>query len=141
MNEDKLSEIKRLALSSRELFLELLQMSINIKDTKGACLYASVMCSLILNKFTDATVIVRGGDGESDGGLFVDGVGHGHYWLEADINGDLYIVDVTADQFGLPPIIVERIEVMSRIYVSGCQETVDEHFLELKTDITKESAA
>jgi hypothetical protein len=135
-----LSELKRLAGSSRELFREILEMSINTRDTKGACLYASLMCSTALNKFTAAKVTIRGGDGEGDGGIFVDGVGHGHYWMEADVDGLHYIVDITGDQFGLPPLIVERVEVMAQIYVPGCQGTVDHHVAELMAEIAQEAA-
>lgn len=36
------------------------------------------------------------------------GVSHPHLWVEGRRTGDLVIVDITADQFGAPPIIVHE---------------------------------
>lgn len=130
-----LADVRDLTQKNRDLFVTLLSQSIKTEDTVGSCLYAAFMCSTVLGKFTQAEIAIRGGDGEGDGGLFVDGVGHGHYWLEADVQGDKYIVDITADQFGLPAVIVERIEVMVQIYVPGDQAVVNEHVLDLMKEI------
>lgn len=130
-----LADVRDLTQKNRDLFVTLLSQSIKTEDTVGSCLYAAFMCSTVLGKFTQAEIAIRGGDGEGDGGLFVGGVGHGHYWLEADVQGDKYIVDITADQFGLPAVIVERIEVMVQIYVPGDQAVVNEHVLDLMKEI------
>lgn len=130
-----LADVRDLSQKNRELFMVLLKDSLNSEQTVGSCLYAAFMCSTVLSKFTEAEITIRGGDGEGDGGLFVDGAARGHYWLEADIQGDRYIVDITADQFGLPPVIVERVEVMAQLYIPGCQETVNEHVLEMMKDM------
>lgn len=132
-----LADVRDLTQKNRDLFMVLLNKSIQTDDTVGSCLYAAFMCSTVLSKFTQAEISIRGGDGEGDGGLFVDGASRGHYWLEADIQGDKYVVDITADQFGLPPVIVERLEVMSQIYVPGCQETVNEHVLNMMKEMAE----
>lgn len=130
-----LANVRDMTQSNRDLFVNLLRQSIKTVDTVGSCLYAAFMCSQILGKFTQAEITIRGGDGKGDGGLVVDGVARGHYWLEADIQGDKYIVDITADQFGLPPVIVESIEVMGQIYVPGDQQVVNDHVLVMKKEI------
>ena len=132
-----LADVRDMTQKHRDLFVTLLKQSIQTEDTVGSCLYAAFMCSTALGKFTKAQITIRGGDGEGDGGLFVDDVGHGHYWLEADIQGDKFIVDITADQFGLPPVIVERIEVMAQIYVPGDQQVVNDHVLEMMKEIAQ----
>lgn len=132
-----LADVREMTQKNRDLFVELLNQSIQTEDTEGSCLYAAFMCSTILGKFTQAQITIRGGDGDGDGGLVVDGVAHGHYWLEAEIQGDRFIVDITADQFGLPPVIVERIEVMAQIYIPGDQQVVNDHVLEMMQEIAR----
>jgi hypothetical protein len=138
VESDTMREVRELLQSSRALFETVLKRSLNHTKTKGTCLYASVMTAQVLNRFTDAEVTIRGGDGEDDGGIFVDGIGRGHYWMEAEVDGELYILDISADQFCLPPITIERLEVLHERYRSGCQETVDEHVAHILEDIQSE---
>jgi hypothetical protein len=76
-----------------------------------------------------ASACVRGGDGDKDGGL-KDAAGNlrGHYWVEGTAaNGDTFIADITADQFGYPPVVVLSLEEGRSLYVSGDQAVVDAH--------------
>jgi len=130
-----LHEVRGLITKNREIIETILRQSLLSSNTAGACLYASLICAQTINKFTAAKAIIRGGDGEGDGGLLVDGVRNGHYWLEVDVCGDRFIVDITADQFGLPPVIIERVEVMQQLYVPGDQMVVDGHVADMKNQI------
>lgn len=130
-----IEQVKSLVAKNREIIVQTLQDSGLQEGTKGACLYASIIGCITLNRFTKAEVIIRGGDGDGDGGIKVDGALHGHYWLEADIDGNRYVIDITADQFGMPPVIIERVEVMQQIYLPGDQVTVDEHVREMMDEI------
>jgi len=73
----------------------------------GTCLYASFLLQRSLEKFADCVVKVRGG-GQGDGGLIgADGICHGHYWVEGrTFAGRSFVADITADQFGLKPVVV-----------------------------------
>ncbi len=79
------------------------------------------------SQFTDFKVLCRGGDGITSGFRASSGELHGHYWLAVKTQTDTFIVDITADQFGYPAIIVEE-EHSSLAYLSGDQENIDEHF-------------
>lgn len=127
-----LAEIEKLVHDARALFVQLLKMSLSHSDTKGTCLYAVILCSTLINKFTDHTAMIRGGDGLNDGGLFIGAGGHGHYWIEIDIVGTRYIIDITADQFGLAPVIISDAASLEARYISGDQRTVDDHVEEIK---------
>lgn len=140
IESDAMREVRELLQSSRSLFETVLKRSLNRTQTTGTCLYASVMTSLVLNRFTEAVVSIRGGDGEDDGGIFVDGIGRGHYWMEAEIDGVLYVLDITADQFCLPSITIERLDAIHDRYRPGCQETVDEHVAQILKDIQSEQS-
>lgn len=133
-------DLARMAIHTRELFEGLLGNALGHQQTLGTCLYASVLCTVIINKFTDATAVVRGGDGEADGGLFIDWVGHGHYWVEAQIGDEVFVVDITADQFGLPKVIVSPLDDLPARYIPGDQPGVDEAATELRLEIEAESA-
>lgn len=132
-----LAEVTDITTKNRALFVTLLNQSLKTEDTAGTCLYAAFMNMTVVGKFTQADVVIRGGDGEGDGGLFVDGVGHGHYWVEADIKGEKYVLDVTADQFGLPAIVVEPLANMAAYYFPGDQDLVNDHVVELMAEIAK----
>ena len=132
------AELASLAASTREIFERVLAQSQGHQRTLGTCLYAAVLCSVVINRFTNLQAIVRGGDGEADGGLFIDGVGHGHYWVEAREGDQAFIVDITADQFGLPPVIVAPTDDLPARYIPGDQATVDEHAAELRHEIEAE---
>jgi hypothetical protein len=44
-----------------------------------------------------------------------------------DVCGTPYVVDITADQFGLSPVIIADYPNLPARYESGNQETVDSH--------------
>ncbi|MFL1480953.1 hypothetical protein [Pseudomonas grimontii] len=125
-----MTDIASVAESARKIFAASLSQCFGHQDTAGTCLFGAVLCAKMINQFTDATAVIRGGDGECDGGVFIDGVGHGHYWVEAQTTDSVIVVDVTGDQFGLPPVVVAPIEHCPAAYVPGCQETVDRHVRE-----------
>ncbi|RMM39294.1 hypothetical protein QO021_28505 (plasmid) [Pseudomonas amygdali pv. lachrymans] len=133
-------ELSRLAESSREIFESILAESLGHQRTPGTCLYATVLCAEVINRFTIFKATVRGGDGESDGGLYIERVGHGHYWVEATAGEQAFVVDVTADQFGLPKVIVAPFADLPARYIPGDQEAVDGHAAELMLEIQSELA-
>lgn len=64
---------------------------------------------------------VRSGDGAADSGARdVNGVSHGHYWIEGSTSqGHPFVADITADQFGWSPIVVLPLEVSGERYRPG----------------------
>lgn len=122
-----LADVTKLVSDARGMFVRLLETSLSHSNTKGTCLYAVILCSTLINRFTEHTAKIRGGDGVNDGGLFIGPAGHGHYWVEIDVCGTPYVVDITADQFGLPPVIIAEYSSLPARYVPGAQETVDSH--------------
>jgi len=131
-------EVSSLAISTRAVFESILTQSLGHQRTSGACLYAAVLCKTLINRFTSYQATVRGGDGEADGGLFIGKVGHGHYWIEARKGEQSFIVDITADQFGLPEVIVAPLQDLPARYVPGDQAAVEAHALELQLEIEAE---
>jgi len=121
------AEVTRLVTEAREMFVRLLEISLSRSNTKGTCLYAVILCSTLINKFTEHPARIRGGDGLNDGGLFIGSVGHGHYWVEMDVCGTPYVVDITADQFGLSPVVIADYPNLPARYEPGNQATVDSH--------------
>lgn len=131
-----LQRVRGIAEKNRKIIEEIRQKSLSQNEKTGACFNASILsCAQTINKFTAANAIIRGGDGEGNGGLLVDGVRNGHCWLEVGVCNDRFIVDITADQFGLPPIIIERVEVMQQLYVPGDQQVVDGHVADMKNQL------
>lgn len=116
-----------IAASIREQFIGMLESSIKTKQTQGSCIYACALLKSAYAYFSDFQVLCRGGDGETSGFRDSSGGLHGHYWLAIKTQTDTFIVDITADQFGYPAIIVEE-EHSSLAYVPGDQENIDEHF-------------
>lgn len=96
--------------------------------TAGACLHASFLLSDSLARFTGCSTAIRGGDGKKDGGaLGRDGTWYGHYWVEATrADGQCFVADITADQFGHAPVVVMPLEEAVIRYRPGHQPTVDE---------------
>jgi hypothetical protein len=130
-----MSDIATVADSARRIFEASLAQCLGHQNTKGTCLFGAVLCAKMLNKFSEATAVIRGGDGESDGGIFIGGVGHGHYWVEAKTMDSTFVIDVTGDQFGLDPVVVALTVDCPGTYIPGCQETVDRHVLESFPDL------
>lgn len=128
-------ELLSMAASARQIFVNLLKISGHTGKTEGSCQYATITTALMFNKFTYFECVARGGDGIQDGGYFdAAGAGHGHYWLEVDTPEGRYVVDITADQFGDAPVVIERAEGNTK-YVPGNQQLVDEHLQEVVDSI------
>jgi len=115
-----------LVTSARAMFEKILVSSLNHSDTTGTCLYASIICSMMINKFTPFVATIRGGGGP-DFGLKISGVPHGHYWIEVVTRDAILTVDITADQFGLPPILIRDVDSNEGgvRYLPGNQAEID----------------
>lgn len=126
-----MNELHEKVATLREIFINLLVDSIGTSDTKGSCAFACKYMQSCLHKFTEFKATIRGGDGLNDGG-YIDSTGrkHGHYWIEAQLNQDHYIVDITADQFNDAEIVIMPMHE-NKQYFSGNQDTVDRHLSEL----------
>lgn len=124
----------RIATEFRPVYERAVREDVGIASMSGTCLYASILVELAVNKWSDLVARVRGGDGEGDGG-YIDAENkvHGHYWVEAGNSfddPDSWVVDITADQFGGPAVVVESVRTARPRYVPGSQELVDSHVAE-----------
>lgn len=101
--------------------------------TSGTCLHASLLLAFLITRFSPRQIWVRGGsDGFGRGCLDANGVWRGHYWLEAAIaDHEIVVLDITADQFGHPPVRVLDAGAARRCYSPGPQMMVDEAAQEL----------
>lgn len=102
-----LQSVEAICASIRGIFDRVLAAE-KIPGTAGTCLYGSILLQQALDKFAGCETVVRGGDGMGDGGARdMAGAWHGHYWVEGlDESGQPFLADITADQFGWPPIVV-----------------------------------
>jgi len=93
----------------------------------GACLHAAVWLASSLNRFSMARAVVCGGGDGIAGARDVHGTLRGHYWIVATLHdGTVVIIDITADQFGHPPVRVIDLSESHHLYVAGEQAIVDE---------------
>ena len=132
---DESEKIRELATSVRLIFMAILADCNSGSSTRGTCAHATFLTWQCFEKFSSYQCILRGGDGAEDGG-YIDASGnrHGHYWLQVDTETGAYIVDITADQFGGPPVVV--LPVTENVqYMHGQQDLVDEQFIQLFADI------
>ena len=132
MSVEQLTDI---ASKMRQVMRGILSATTDTSELNGACGHACVMLKKALDSFTGYESRMRGGDGRLDGGYFdCRGAGYGHYWLEVDTGDGRYILDITADQFGGPPVLVEP-ATGSQNYFPGNQQLVDEHYRRLEREI------
>lgn len=110
---------------------------------RGACLHACILLKPALEKFAGSTVEIRGGDGLEDGGVLdTTGRMRGHYWLEGlSISGERFLADITADQFGLAPVVLLWPEDSWERYRAGDEATVATHAAGLLEELTGALAA
>ncbi|MDR5804914.1 hypothetical protein [Caballeronia sp. LZ001] len=97
---EDLDQVIALCTSLRGIFMRILQAS-DLDDVSGSCLYASILLQQSLDKFGGCETVIRGGDGDLDGGA-ADPSGNwfGHYWVEGlSGSGTMFVADITADQF------------------------------------------
>ncbi|BDA57965.1 MULTISPECIES: hypothetical protein [Enterobacteriaceae] len=111
---------------SRRIFENLISSSLNSSDTTGTCMYGSILVSMLLEKFSGVRTRIAGGDGVDDGGILTAAGMKGHYWVVANVNGMLFVVDITADQFGMDKIVYKGLKDAPE-YIEGHQITIDEH--------------
>ncbi|WP_137917156.1 hypothetical protein [Hydrogenophaga sp. 2FB] len=125
-------ELQEIAAMIRRIYLSVLKDAIGRAETNGACFYACVLLHQAIEKFSSMAATIRGGDGLSDGGYFDPwGRGFGHYWVEARLDsGSAWVIDITADQFGGPDVLVAPLAGSQITYRPGDQSKVDEHISE-----------
>lgn len=135
MNIKDVISITSIAQYSRATVEDL--KSVNGMDvSRHSCLYACLLLHSMVKNYTELTVTICGGDGEGDGGLFLDGEGHEHYWVEVSDPLDppqSYIIDIGADKFLLPKTMVFKNNAPNSWldYRRGDQQAVDRHVLEV----------
>lgn len=129
-------ELAELIQGSRDIHERLLRAS-EIEETAGTCLYASFVLRMALEKFGRCRATIRGGDGGDDGGAVdVHGTLRGHYWVEGTTpEGIAFVADVTADQFGHPPVYFERADASRTRYIPGDDTVVSEAVADLAQSI------
>jgi len=115
-----LQSVEDLSSSIRGIFERVLAVE-KIAGTAGTCLYGSILLQQALDRFADCETVVRGGDGAGDGGAQDrTGAWHGHYWVEGRTkDGKPFLADITADQFGWPPVVVLPLEEGRERYQPG----------------------
>ena len=121
-NCPELTHIRAMCLSARHVFEPGIPVATDGHSrSKGTCLYAAFLLHMLLEKFADYSAAVCGGDGGGDGGLQVRyGVWYGHYWVEGvTATGEPFIADITADQFGLDPVVVLSLPNARARYLPG----------------------
>jgi len=122
--------------------IRLLESATGRKEAEGACLYASILLSQTLNRFTPHRAQVRGGGPPLAGG-FLDRTGQlrGHYWVEVATSTEAgagpasFIVDITADQFGEEPVLILPVDIAREHYIAGDQSRIDMHVAEEMAEI------
>lgn len=131
------SSVRGIAAHTRGVYEEILKTSLGHQDTSNSCVYAAVLLCALLNRFSGGSALVRGGGPVEDCGLKDSGGKlHGHYWVEGRTgNGEQYVADITADQFGYEPVIVLPLTEASLLYLAGDQRDVDEYVREIESQI------
>lgn len=118
----------------RELLVGLLNHSLGDGATAGTCLHAAYLVreSLPILVPGVGVAILGGAGGDAGGCRDSDGVVRGHYWNQVTLpDRTIWVVDVTADQFGHPPTVCVPLERSRHAYQPGDQALVDEHVAEL----------
>ena len=98
---DGLQILWELASASRRIHVALLEQCLGHARTTGSCLHASAHLAAAVNRFSAWHAQVKGGHW-----LDAAGTSHGHYWVQADLHSARFVLDITADQFGLPAVLV-----------------------------------
>lgn len=124
-------QLRGVVAGMRDIFEELVKQALETGRTDGTCFYGCLLLRSAIGKFTDYQPIIRGGDGQGDGGYWdARGVAQGHYWVEAHRSGEAWVVDITADQFGDDRIIILPLSKSLSRYRPGQQDQVDAHVRE-----------
>lgn len=131
---DSLQMLWELASSARHVHLLLLQDAIGRTETQGSCLYASAHLASLVNRFSAWHAKVRGGTWRS-----TDGRQHGHYWVQAQLREAQFLLDITADQFGQPEVLVLPLPV-AHAWQPDDSICVDEHLADEQLEVLLEKA-
>lgn len=132
---DPASILQNIVSTMRGIFEQILLDSISTKDTTGTCLYGCLLLAPALEKFGGATVRIRGGGPPMDGGIMdPSGRLQGHYWIEASVGEGTYVIDISSDQFGYPPIVMLSLAQSAKRYIPGDQHAVDGHVRQMQHD-------
>lgn len=124
------TDIHAIANDMRKCFAQCIENA-GLKSTEGSCLYGAVLLQKIIIQFTPYQAIVKGGNGDNEGFCDAKGIWHGHYWVEVKSkSSQSYIVDITADQFGAPPVTVLPLELTQNQYIPGNQHLVNEAYVQ-----------
>lgn len=121
---------------ARRIFEYVVKDSLKTTDVAGTCMYGSILVSMLLEKFSGIRTRIAGGDGCGDGGIMTSDGMKGHYWVVANVHGMFFIVDITADQFGMGKIIYKGIKDAPE-YVEGYHVTINEHVAEALNQIVE----
>lgn len=129
------NELHELAvLARRSIEPGLLRDGAGRPVSAGTCLHACLVVAMLLRRFGRGVPAVRGGSA-GYGALDTSGEWRGHYWVEAQMkSGSIFVVDVTADQFGHEAVVVLPLSQSSERYRNGPQCEVDEAFEELANE-------
>lgn len=131
---DSLQMLWELASSARRIHLLLLQDAIGRTETHGSCLYASTHLASMVNRFSAWRSRVRGGTWHS-----VDGRRHGHYWVQAQLHEAQFVLDITADQFGAPEVLVLPLPAALAWHPDD-SICIDEHLAEVQLEVLMEKS-
>lgn len=135
----QVNEIWDIIRSTRDIFIRILADSTGTTETGGSCLYACILLSDLINRFTKAQAKICGGGPPDQGGARApDGQMHGHYWVQLDLQGHVFVADITADQFGYEPMLLLPMAQAQLIYTPGDQRMTDETVKETREDIEKD---
>lgn len=91
---------------ARTQFLTFLKMA-GFSSTKQSCVFGSHYLYMILKRFGDPELrvsIVSGGSDKTTGFRTNNGVIHKHMWVQCALDGQTWVADITADQFGFAPV-------------------------------------
>lgn len=124
-----------LACSARRIHLMLLDRAIGLAETRGSCLYASALLASMVNRFSAWEARVCGGSW-----CAADGQRQGHYWVQARLNEAQFVLDISADQFGAPEVLVVPI-LAAQNWQPDDSVCIDEHLAEEELKVLREKAA
>lgn len=121
----------------RKVFVRSLEDALKDQDTTNTCAFACALLYVSLSKFLNVEVAFQGGGGSGTGYLDSSDVTHGHYWLKAICRNtqEAWVIDITADQFGGPPVVVQRVADSLSNYIPGDQRTVDENMSQVLSQL------
>jgi len=125
---DSRAELMAILATMREVLEHALEKAGAARKTTGACLYGALLAQAAISKFTPLTAVIRGG-GPLEGpclGYYDGRDWQGHYWVEVlQADTPLAVADLTADQFGGPPVqLLGWADAQAR-YRAGNQAEVD----------------